>query len=73
MNLKRVLLIFLAAVSPATSLKMKLSHGVPKKTNGTALLACIDEMHASWSGKGNDDHWNGDGWECVVETLLTHA
>ncbi|CAK1361673.1 hypothetical protein CB0940_02979 [Cercospora beticola] len=64
MNLKRLLLIFLTAVSPAASLKMKLWHGVPKKTNGTALLACIDEMHADWSGKGNTDHWNGDGWEC---------
>ncbi|PPJ56028.1 hypothetical protein CBER1_03396 [Cercospora berteroae] len=64
MNLTRLLLIFLAAVAPATSLKMKLWHGVTKKTNGTALLACIDEMHANWSGKGNTDHWNGDGWEC---------
>ncbi|KAM3423142.1 hypothetical protein BST61_g595 [Cercospora zeina] len=68
MRLKNLFLLCLTTASPATTLDMRSWHGPAKRTNATALVECLDEMHANWAGKGNDNHWNPEGWECAGST-----
>ncbi|KAF2216600.1 hypothetical protein CERZMDRAFT_93892 [Cercospora zeae-maydis SCOH1-5] len=68
MRLRHLFHLFLTAASPTTALHMRTWHGPAKRTNATALVECLDEMHANWAGKGNDNHWNAEGWECAGST-----